>query len=192
MTSPRVKISVGGGVTISREDGRWRWELLRDSQAHASRTRKIPWDFFLARSRSSCTRRAERSECRKFNLIADTIFDWQTAREHVCFCECNEGKTEWGKKGWREKEIERMDGTESVTSRIVRPRRSFSFLLPSFYFRREFIVHSFADIRSLARQAVDWTVLCTPFKRYFSFSIWFVGTSKTYANLLFSIIMTLG
>jgi len=124
--------------------------------------------FFLSHSRTSHSQRVERSGCRKFNLIADTIFDWQTAREHVCICECNEEKREEER---RERERENMNRIECVTSRIVQLRRSFSS--PSvplsclrFIFRRGFIVRSFADIRNLARQ--DWTVQC-PSKRYIVF-----------------------
>lgn len=192
MTSLRIKTSVVDDITIMRADERFVMsELLCDRllETHASRTRKIPWDFFLSHSRPSRSQRVERSGCRKFNLIADTIFDWQTAREHVCVCE-SEGKSkrERGRKK-RERKREKMNGTESVTSRIVRLRRSFSS--PSvplsclrFIFRRGFIVHSFADIRNLARQAVDWTVQC-PSERYFSFSIWFVGVSKMCAWIFY-------
>lgn len=75
-------------------------------------------------------------------MIADTIFDWQTAREHVCVCKSDEGTRE------RENERNRVcNESHCATEEIFLISLGTSLSYFRFIFHRGFIVHSFADIR---------------------------------------------
>lgn len=136
-------------------------------------------EIFSSATRPPCSQRVEGSGCRKFNLIADTIFDWQTAREQrVCL------------RVRPRTEREKMNGTESVTSRIVRLKRSFSSpsillsLSLSFYFLW-WIYRLFVCGYTQSRKASCGRNGQCPSERHFSFSAWFVDVSRTYAWIFY-------